>query len=293
VNRSSFVSMGTRVDVLTEPDVDAPAFARALEVIRSRFAEEDARFSRFRDDSELCALNARRGRWVPVSAPFLEVLELSLRAAHDTGGLFDPTALAALEGAGYDRDFAAIDLADDDAGPLQPIACGGWRDVRIRDGRVLLPAGVGVDLGGLVKGWTADRAAEAAVDAGLPWVLVNAGGDLRVAGDAPAVPVGIEEPTDPDRTPWIVRLEGGALATTSTTTRRWAPGRHQVIDPRTGLPADVPAVQATVWAPSCAEAEVGAKRALLAGSAALAELPGLLVLDHGTVAVSLPFEEAA
>ena len=47
-----------------------------------------------------------------------------------------------------------------------------------------MPADVGLDLGGIVKGWTCDRAAERALAVGLPWVLVDAGGDLRILGDA-------------------------------------------------------------------------------------------------------------
>ena len=38
--------------------------------------------------------------------------------------------------------------------PVRP--CGRWREVVVEGGRVRLPSGAGLDLGGLVKGWTAD-----------------------------------------------------------------------------------------------------------------------------------------
>jgi thiamine biosynthesis lipoprotein len=144
-----------------------------------------------------------------------------------------------------------------------------------------------------VKGWTADLAAEAAVAAGLPWAIVNAGGDLRIAGDAPSQEIGIEDPDDRLAIICLVRIDGGAIATTSVSLRRWGQGLHHVIDPHIGLPASTPVTQATVWAPTCAEAEISSKRAILAGTGALEELAGVLVLASGEIVTNLATGEAA
>jgi thiamine biosynthesis lipoprotein len=84
-----------------------------------------------------------------------------------------------------------------------------------------------------------------------------------------------------------LRLNRGALATSSTAKRTWGPGLHHVIDPRTGAPACTDAVQATVWAPSCAAAEVAATTALLAGTRAVADAPSAIVATDGTLHHSL------
>jgi thiamine biosynthesis lipoprotein len=152
---------------------------------------------------------------------------------------------------------------------------------------------VGLDLGGLVKGWIADLAAEAAVEAGLPWVILNAGGDLRIAGGPRPVDVGIEEPTDADATCCVVRVDGGALATSSVTRRRWGADLHHLIDPRIGRPARTPVLQATVWAPTCAEAEIRCKRAVLEGVLALEDLDGIVVLATGEIVTNLTIAAAA
>jgi len=71
------------------------------------------------------------------------------------------------------------------------------------------------------------------------------------------------------------------------TRRRWGPELHHLIDPRTGLPARMPIVQATVWAPTCAEAEISSKRAALGGVDVLGELAAVLVLASGEVVTNL------
>jgi thiamine biosynthesis lipoprotein ApbE len=56
-----------------------------------------------------------------------------------------------------------------------------------------------------------------------------------------------------------------------------------VIDPRTGSPSCTGIVQATVWAPTCAEAEIASTVALLEGAGSVARHASLLVADDGTV----------
>jgi FAD:protein FMN transferase len=290
--RSSFWAMGTEVTVISDKTSEPDVFAAAEATVRTVFARDESRFTRFRDDSELSRVNRSAGQRTEVSEPFAEVLREALAGAAATDGLFDPTVLGALEAAGYDRDFSKLEQLREPRS-LTPVPCGRWCDVEIVGNRVHLPRGVGLDFGGFVKGWTADRAAEAAIAAGLRWGLVNAGGDLRIAGDAPQLEIGIEEPDHPDEIVSLVRMSEGALATSSVTQRRWGPELHHLIDPRTGLPARTPVVQATVWAETCAAAEVASKRALIGGLVTLGSVSGVLVLSSGEVVTNLLTEEAA
>lgn len=281
--------MGTSVRVLTE-GACALATGPAARAIVGTFEREERRFSRFRGDSELSLVNAA-GRPVRISASFRSVMRLALDAAASTEGLFDPTVLGAMEAIGYDRDFDEV-LAGA-RGVLHPTSpCGRWRDVVLKDDLLRLPAGVGLDLGGLVKGWAADAAAVRAVDAGLPWVLVNAGGDLRIAGDAPRIDIAVEDPDDPQNELGRLSVREGGVATSSTRSRSWGDGLHHVIDPRTGSPSTTDLVQVTVTAPTCAEAEVRATAALLRGSASSGEA-AVAVSSRGRVLVTVPIEEAA
>ena len=291
MNGWSFRAMGTTVRVLTDERATASAVSWAGEAIRLTFEREERRFSRFRADSELSRINRADGRPIRVSPTFASVMRLALDSSAVTGGLFDPTVLGALKAAGYDRDFDEV-LAGA-RGALHPATpCGRWRDVILEDDLLSLPCGVGVDLGGLVKGWTADVAASRAVDGGLPWALVNAGGDLRIAGDAPPVAVAVEDPDDPDVELVRLMVREGGVATSSIRSRSWGAGLHHVIDPRTGAPSETDLLQVTVTASTCADAEVRAKAVLLRGSIA-ADESAVAVSSGGHIFVSVPSEEAA
>ena len=65
--------------------------------------------SRFRDDSELAAVNASAGAAVHVGPALLEAVTVALRRPGLTGGDVDPTVGQALISLGYDRDFPSLD----------------------------------------------------------------------------------------------------------------------------------------------------------------------------------------
>jgi len=286
----TFRAMGTTVTLLGP--ASAETFERAHRRVESVFAVEEERFSRFRGTSELTQVNCAAGSWTPVSPRFEELVRLALGFAETTGGLFDPTVLDAVIAAGYDRDFDEV-LAGARVALNPAPACGRWQEVEVEHGAIRSPEGVGFDFGAIAKGFTCDLGTEAAIEAGLPWALVSAGGDLRLVGDAPPIEVGIEEPLAPKTSAARVILTEGALATSSVVARAWGDGLHHIIDPRTGEPCRTDAIQATVWAPTCAEAEVLATWALLEGPDATSTLPCAIATADGDLVMSFPTESAA
>ena len=286
--RHAFRAMGTEI-ALVGPDVD---LFQAAGVVEAVFAREELRFSRFRPESELTRVNAAAGRWTDVSAPFETLLGLAIRQATATDGLFDPTVLDAMLAIGYDRTFDEVLAGARDA-LRPPRPCGRWSEVRQKPGAVLVPEGVGLDFGGIAKGWTADMAAAEAVAAGLPWAIVSAGGDLRIAGDPPPSEIAVDDPEDGSIELTRLTLSEGALATSSTVARAWGEGLHHIIDPRSGAPSATDVIQSTVWAPTCAEAEVCAKWALLTGTSVAEKIPCVLVTSGGDVIISFATHGAA
>lgn len=288
----TFRAMGTQITTVLPGSFPERTLTAALDRVDGIFAKEEQRFSRFRGDSELTSVNAASGRWTNVSGGFERLVRFALRQAERTEGLFDPTVLHAMIAAGYDRDYDEV-LAGARGVLHPPQPCGRWAEIDLRPGGLCLPAGVGLDLGGIAKGWTADLAAEAVVHSGLPWALVSAGGDLRIAGDSTGIDVAIEDPWVATEEAARVRLTSGALASSSTTRRAWGPGLHHVIDPRTGAPSDAAALQATVWAPTCAEAETLATWAILTGPAALDTVPGAIATVDGSLVMNFATAEVA
>ncbi|HEU4839904.1 MAG TPA: FAD:protein FMN transferase [Ilumatobacteraceae bacterium] len=274
-------AMGARLHILGPDDRRFPAAARA--VVR-RFALEEQRCSRFRPDSELSRVNATGGMH-RLSAPFAEIVGAALAAAAATDGRFDPTVHDALVGAGYDRDLDEVIAGA--RGRLHPATpCGRWREIVLEGRDLLLPVGVHLDLGGIAKGWTADLAAEEALAMGLPWIVVNAGGDLRVAGRAPSIPVHVEDPDEPAARLALLRVDTGGVATSTVARRAWADGLHHLIDPATGAPVTGDVRQVTAWAPTCAEAEIRATDALLAGDG-VTPGPDMIVVTDDRVVVTM------
>jgi thiamine biosynthesis lipoprotein len=268
--RHEFRSMGCDV-------VAAGASASEVTAIERLFDSRDRVFSRFQPDSELNRVNAAAGKQITVSEEFAEMLGVALEAMRETGGLVDPTLGAELEAAGYDADFAALE----DLGGVVPSAAPRIRAaIRLAGRLVAAPAGVRLDLNGVVKGRTVDDAL--ALLAGEGFVL--AGGDLAVRGSrVAALPHG-----------GTVRLVRGAFATSGTDRRRWSNGgapQHHLIDPRTGAPSSSPWEQVTVCGLTCLGADIAAKAAFLLGDDGprwldLRGLPGRFVTADGDIALN-------
>ena len=252
IERHTFRAMGTEIELLVEAD----GAAGALDAAEDEFHRLEALLSRFREDSELSRLN--RDGAVDAGPDLRHVVELALAARERTAGRFDPTIHDALVAAGYDRSFEQIDPWCQ-APCLAPGVAGGA--VSVEGTRIELDRGVRIDLGGIGKGYAAERAAEILATAGP--CLVNAGGDIAVRGGR--WPVGVETAAEP----LTLELSRGGLATSGQDRRRWRRnGRelHHLIDPRTGEPAETDLLRVTAIAPDAIEAEVAAKSLFLAGA---------------------------
>lgn len=232
-----------------------------LRATRAWIARMHDRLTRFSPDSELSRFNRSSGSWTPVSPELGALLEVALDAYEQSGGLVHAGILPALLAAGYTRDLAAGPTPRTAERVLVPPLP---EILTVRGGEARLVAGGAIDLGGLAKGWLADRAVERIG----PNALANLAGDLCATGDRPGErehgedlgwPVGFGGTT--------VLLRDGGAATSGTTGRRWGDGLHHLIDPRTGAPARSDLVEVSVLAATATEAEVLAKTALLLGAA--------------------------
>lgn len=259
----TFRAMNTDVTV-TALAADEEAIAAQ---IAARFWRAVRRFSRFRDDSELSALNRARGSFV-VSEELFGVLVRARAYVEMTDGLFDPGVGGALVALGYDRSFAPGTL--DREKPGHAPQTGRFLDVVLhpQTREVERPEHLQIDLGGMVKGATVDASAQHLRGAGA----IDAGGDAVLRGRSPTGEpwlVEVEDPMDASRTIATLAVSEGAVATSAANRRRWRVGdtvAHHLIDPRTQAAAATDLVQATVIAPRAELADVLAKTAFLLGA---------------------------
>jgi thiamine biosynthesis lipoprotein len=211
------------------------------------------RLTRFSPDSEVSRFNASPGQWVDISPELEALLRESLRAFEISGGLVNVAVLPSMMAIGYTKPLAEgrPTATVSGPGPLPALP----EVLRIREGAARLEPGAGIDLGGIAKGWMADRLRERLG----PNALANLGGDLSAGGPGPAGsgwPVGLAGVT--------VLLRDQGAATSSVRRRRWGE-LHHLIDPRTGVPATTGLEEVSVVAASGVEAEIVAKTALLVG----------------------------
>jgi FAD:protein FMN transferase len=250
VTAHHFEAMGTSCS-LFGVGIDSGTLCEGESWVR-RFA---ARLTRFSPDSELARLNTAKGRWVDVSAEMEELLCESLRAFELSKGLVNVAVLPSMVAIGYTRPMSEgpTEMSLSDASPLPPLP-----DVlTVRRGLARVAPGCGIDLGGLAKGWMADRLRGRLG----PNAIANLGGDLSAGGSGPdgdGWPVGISGAGV------TILLRDQGAATSSVLRRRWN-GLHHLIDPRTGKPADTGLEEASVVARTGFDAEVIAKTAVLAG----------------------------
>ncbi|MEA2369342.1 MAG: FAD:protein transferase [Thermoleophilaceae bacterium] len=300
----AFRTMGCEASVRIESAVLATGELEvAADRVEATLHEVDRTLSRFREDSELSALNRDPRRAVPAS----DLVRRLALAAHWAGrfsnGLVDVTMLHELEEQGYreSRDGVApacLDAALASAPPREPAAAAASRRFALigvdAERRVVRPPGVVLDSGGLGKGLAVDVAAERLPD-GVRYAI-GCGGDLAV-GTWPAFPweIGVRDVRTGD-TAHRVRARTGGVATSGIDARLWqrpdGTFAHHVLDPATGKPAWTGLVAATAVAGSGLEAEVLAKTALLAGPLAARRVlrvrGGVLQHDSGRVEVVHP-----
>ncbi|HAZ06971.1 MAG TPA: hypothetical protein DCZ01_00290 [Elusimicrobia bacterium] len=170
--------MGTACLIQAEETNSGAAATAAFEEIE----RWDRILSLYKEKSELSALNRSAGTGPFRASPALyAAVETALRLAHETQGAFDPTILPVLR-----------------RGP-EDLGLVGWNKVRLDPaaGTIELPLrGMGLDLGGIGKGWALDRAADVLRERGVTRAFINFGGQILALG----APRG--------RDAWTVRLPG-------------------------------------------------------------------------------------
>jgi len=298
---STFHSMGSDVRLLIGQPLLRDALSPALAAERERAYVEDfaARLSRFREDSELTALNRDSRSRVPASALLRTAVRAGIWAAERSGGLVDPTLAGELERIGYARSLDGcepVPLSEALASapvrrPAKPRTAARWKQIVVEDdaGRLARPASVMIDTGGTGKGLCADAVAHRL--GGYTRFAVDCGGDLAVGGVGAQVDpyeVEVEHPLTGE-TIRTLRIAAGGVATSGLNVRVWRTSdggfAHHLLDPATGLPAWTGLVGATAIGASALEAETLSKMALLLGPIGarqvLAEYGGVIVRDDG------------
>jgi len=200
----------------------------------------------YADDSEVTNINKNAGiRPVKVSPETFEVIQKAVFASENTEGAFDATVgpLVKL----WDFKKGIIPDKDDIEELLEQV---GYKNI-VLDASAqtvyLKEEGAQIDLGGILKGYAADKASLVLQKNGLSSGIVTVGGEVRAFGNKP------------DGTPWIVGIQNPrqkgpndeVIATIALSNRSISTSGdyikffekdgvryHHILNPKTGYPAE-------------------------------------------------------
>ncbi len=260
--RRSEPIMGTVVEITVSsgkmPQREAErAVGAAFEAIH----RVDDLMSTYKPDSEVSRLNAAAGGDAIAVDPWTsEVLAESLRVYRLAHGAFDISVGSVLSAWGFAPGGekrvptdAEIEAAMSSVGPEKI-------ELDAEENTVRLAPGTRIVLGGIAKGFAADKAVDALKEHGIANALVNAGGDIYCLGEKRSGnpwKIGIRHPADQGRLISQLQLQDVAVATSGSYENYFESGGTRyshIIDPRTGRPVrEVPST--TVIAPNCTLAD--------------------------------------
>ncbi len=176
----------------------------------------DKQLSRYKKESEISQINAApAGTPIPVSGTTRKLIRKGIQYARLSGGTFDPTVGPLVTLWGIGGEDARIPGSDEIKAALTLINPSGVIIDDVSGTVTLEREGMALDLGGIAKGWIADRTAEYLLDSGENHILINLGGNVLVSGGKPSgepYRIGMQDPFD-DRGRYlgIFTLEDGSV----------------------------------------------------------------------------------
>lgn len=224
----------------------------------------EALLSRTDPDSQVSVLNGAGGQPEAVDSEVFRLLNAAALYSDVTGGAFDITVAPVVSAWGFTEDEYRVPGQAELEELLTHV---GMEHVHAEStGSVWLDDGTRIDLGGIAKGYAADRIAEILRENGIPRATISLGGNVLAWGDRPDGDpwvVGIQDPRRTDQANGFVgalRLEDGFAVTSGGYQRYFEQdGKtyHHIIDPADGYPADSGLTSVTVVADCDREAADG------------------------------------
>ena len=235
------------------------------------------------DASDVSRINSAMGQTVTVDPETWEILRRAKEISAQTGGAFSIT-IAPVTALWSFTDTVTNMVPTDEARlkmlPLvddQKIALG-------ENNTVTLPAGMEIDLGGIAKGYIADKVADIIREKAYAGI-VSLGGNVYTVGKKPdgsAFSVGIKDPHNPAASKAIIYTGDGTVVTSGTYERGFSFGGerfHHILDPKTGWPSQSDLVSATFVMDSSMTADALATACIVIGSEKSLALAKELQLD--------------
>ena len=202
--------------------------------------------SRTKEGSDIYKINHAGGMPVDCDPETVEVIRKGLSYSEMSGGAFDITIGRVSDLWDFHAEVPAVPSKED----LQKaVATVNWKNVIVNGNTVTVSdPETHLDLGGIAKGFIADRVGEKLEESGVTSAVISLGGNIVCIGQKPAgkdskaFRVGIEKPySDLSEIVGAVDCEDETIVTSGVYQRyfeRDGVRYHHILNPATGYPAD-------------------------------------------------------
>ena len=199
-------------------------------------------FSRTLEDSEVSKINNSGGQPVTVSDETAELIRLGLEYGDISDGYFDITIASASELWDFtdneEKKFPDSEVLAEAAAHID------YHNVKVEGNTVTLTDPMTkIDLGGIAKGYIADRLKDYLQSEGVEHALINLGGNKLAVGsktDGSSFRIGLQKPFEPDGTPIaVLEVDDQSVVTSGNYERYFEKDGtiyHHILNPDTGYP---------------------------------------------------------
>lgn len=211
-------------------------------------------FSRTLTTSEIYQLNSAGTAPFKVSSETLDIISKGLEYGDFSDGAFD-ISIAPLSTL-WNFSSSSPKRPSDDA-IATAVAHVNYKNVEVANQMVTFKQnGMGIDLGGIAKGYIADRIKDYLISQGVKSATINLGGNVLCVGNKPNdVPfnIGIQKPyADRSETIAVMQLSDVSVVSSGIYERFFTEdgiNYHHILDPKTGLPVNNDLISVTIVSP--------------------------------------------
>lgn len=248
------------------------------------------------ENSDIYKINSTPDTFVKVSSECFELIKTAIGVSKNSGGNFDITVYPAVELWGFTASSYKVPTQSE---LVEVKAFIGYNNIELDENTesVRISKGTRLDLGGIAKGYIADKAAEALKEQGVESALLNFGGNIKLIGKKPtgdSFKIGIKAPFD-DGYFAILKAENATASTAGGYERYFEENGkryHHILNPFTASPAESDVISATVIGEKGEVCDALSTAAFVMGSSGVSELTSaysgysFVLLTEDTVYVS-------
>jgi len=257
------------LDTVVEMHAYGRNAAEALQICEAELRYLESLFSVTDASSDVDRLNEANGEPLPVSDETAALLAEAIAYSEQTGGTFDPTIYPLMRLWGFSDTPAVPDESEIDA----LLGRVGVKSIRLDGTTVMLENGVGIDLGGIAKGYISDRLTALLRACGIEHAFLTLGGNVHVIGtkrDGNDWQIGLQDPNEPNGVLGVIAAKDTAIITSGSYQRYFEENGvryHHILDPKTGHPADSDLLSVTIICENGTKADALSTALFVMGSA--------------------------